>query len=137
MNLFLLEPRYINKPWKVMLLLYGIDGAMRFPLRFFKPHLSIESLLSIRFLIFLIAIFLVGLLYVKSTKKSVDKKLRFRVAMYVTLISLAAWFIFTYIFGELFVRIFGGLFENLLVAVLTFLAVYFILPLSNRFVKKK
>ena len=120
-----------------MLWLYVIDGAMRLPLRFFRSHLSIESFLFIRLLIFLIAIFLVGLLYVKSTKKPIDKKIRFRVAMYVTLISSAVWLILTYLLGGLFVRIFGGLFEGILTAVLTFLAVYFILPLGNRFAKRK
>lgn len=139
MNL-LLEPKYINEAWKVTFWLYVIDGIVRLPLRFFRSYFSLETLdifFIIRFLFFLLAIFLVGILYVKSTRKVVDKPLKRRVSIYVSLISLVAWLFFTGILGEFFVNMFGGLVEGILSVIITFLAVYFILPLGNRFITKK
>lgn len=135
----LLKPKDINKPWKVTLWLYGIDAVLRLPLKLSSPYFSSVNLfLMLRYLVFIIAIFLVSILYVKLINEAVNKPLRLRVSMHVALISLAAWLFFTSsIFGEFFASIFGGLVEGVLAAIATFLSVYFILPLGNRFMAKK
>lgn len=136
----LLDSKNINKPWKVALWLYGVDGILRIPLRFSRSYFSLELdlFLIIRGLIFLIAIFLVGVLYVKSTKEAIGKPIRFKVSLYVAFFTLAVWLFFTFsFFGEFFVNMFGGLVEGILATIITFLSVYFILPLGNRFMVRK
>ncbi len=134
----MLEPKNIDKAWKVTIWLYGIDAIIRFPLRFFKSFFSneLDILFMVRFLIFLLAIFLTSVIYVKSTKKPVDNQLKFRVSLYVAIITSVAWIFFTDVFEEVFVSTFGGLFESIAVAIVSFLVVYFVLPLGNRFMAK-
>ena len=77
-------------------------------------------------------------MYVKSTKETVGKPLRLRVSLYVALFTLATWLFFTFsVLGGLFVSMFGGLVEGIITTIITFLSVYFILPLGNSFMAKK
>ena len=133
------EKKYIDKPWKVTFWLLTIDGIVRFPLRFLRPYISLETidvLFILRFLTFLLAIFLTGTLYVKSTKKSIDRKLKVRVSLYYGLYTLLAWLFLTAALGGVFVNMFGGFLEGLIAVVASVATVYFILPLANRQKKK-
>ena len=135
----IIKPKDLDKAWKVTLLLYAIDAIMRLPLRFFKSYFSneLDVLSIVRFLIFLLAIFLTGIIYVKTTKKIIDKSLRFRVSLYSASISLIGWLILSVIFGGMFLSMFGGIMEGIISTISAFLACYFILPISNKFVREK
>ena len=135
----IIKPKDLDKAWKVTILLFAIDALLRLPLRFFKSYFSNElDILSIvRFLIFLLAIFLTGIIYVKTTKKIIDKPLRFRIALYSASISLIGWLILSVIFGGMFLQMFGGILEGVISTISTFLACYFILPISNKFIGEK
>src|SRR3989344_5386805 len=132
----IIKPKDLDKAWKVTILLFAIDAIMRLPLRFFESYFSreLDVLVMVRFLIFLLAIFLTGVIYVKTTKKIIDKSLRFRVSLYSASISLIGLLISSVIFGEMFLNIFGGITEGIISTISTFLACYFILPLSNKFI---
>ena len=135
----IIKPKDLDKAWKVTILLFAIDALLRLPLRFFKSYFSNElDILSIvRFLIFLLAIFLTGVIYVKTTKKIIDKPLRFRIALYSASISLIGWLILSVIFGEMFLHMFGGIMGGIISTISAFLACYFILPISNKLVREK
>ena len=135
----IIKPKDLDKAWKVTILLFAIDAIMRLPLRFFESYFSreLDVLVMVRFLIFLLAIFLTGVIYVKTTKKIIDKSLRFRVSLYSASISLIGLLISSVIFGEMFLNIFGGITEGIISTISTFLACYFILPLSNKFIGEK
>ena len=135
----IIKPKDLDKAWKVTILLFTIDAVMRLPLRFFKSYFSheLDVLVMVRFLIFLLAIFLTGIIYVKTTKKIIDKSLRFRVSLYSASISLIGWLILSVIFGEVFLDLFGGIMEGIISTISAFLACYFILPLSNKFIGEK
>ena len=132
----IIKPKDLDKAWKVIILLYAIDAILRLPLRFFKSYFSsnLDALTLIRFLIFLLAIFLTGIIYVKTTKKIIDKPLRFRIALYSTSISLIGWLILSVIFGGMFLNMLGGIMEGIISTIGAFLACYFILPISNKFI---
>ena len=134
------EPKYLDKPWKVMLWVYGFDGVVRLPLRLFNFSLeTFDFYSSIRFVLFFVAVFLTGVLYVKSTKKLVDKNLRLKVSLYIAAITLFFWIVFSLlpVFDKIMAEMFGGIIVGILTTVINFLGVYFILPLGNRFVEKK
>ncbi len=138
---FTIESKHLNKPWKLAVLLLLIDAiiinAIKMLLRLFRPSfIDIDSILIIRFLVFLLAVFLTGLIYVKTTKKHVDKPTRLKVSLYVAAISMVASLVFTVLLGGFFVAIFGGLLEAIVSAIGAFLAVYLILSLSNKFANK-
>lgn len=135
----LLEPGHIDKPWKVTALLIGVDAVLKFPLRFFKSYLagSMDLLFAIRMILFLIAVFLTGVIYIKTMKKGADKNLRFRVAVYYTIYSLIGTLFLYIILGDLMVKLVGGLVELSISLVVGFFAIYFILSLSNKFLKKR
>ena len=135
----IIKPKDLFKAWKVTLLLYAIDAIMRVPLRFFKSYFSqeLDVLFMVRFLIFVLAIFLTGVIYVKTTKKIIDKSLKFKVSLYSASMSLIALLFFSAIFGEVFIDMFGGLTNGIISTISTFLACYFILPISNKFVGEK
>ena len=91
----------------------------------------------VRFLIFVLAIFLTGVIYVKTTKKIIDKSLKFKVSLYSASMSLIALLFFSAIIGEVFIDMFGGLTNGIISTISTFLACYFILPISNKFMREK
>lgn len=139
MKMAIIKPKDLDKAWKVTILLFAIDAILRLPLRFFKSYFSNELyILSIvRFLIFLLAIFLTGVIYIKTTKKIIDKSLRLRVSLYSASISLIGWLILSVIFGGMFLQMLGGVMEVIISTISVFLACYFILPISNKFIGGK
>ncbi|MBI2075946.1 MAG: hypothetical protein HYT72_01720 [Candidatus Aenigmarchaeota archaeon] len=135
MTFYKTEKKYIDRPWKVILWLLLIDGVVAIPLRFLRSYISLETidvLFVLRFLTFLLAVFLTGLLYVNSVKRPVDKKLKIRVASYYALYTLVALLFLASVFGVLYTNVLGGLLEGAVSIVISFLSVYFILPLANR-----
>ena len=135
----LLETKYIDKPWKVTFWLISIDAVLRFPLRFFRSSISLETLDlfgAVRLAIFVLAIVLTGMLYVKTTKKLIHKQMRIRVALFYSLYSSILILSVNIISGGLLLEFLGGLTEFIIVLAVGFLLIYFLLPISNRFRRK-
>ncbi len=135
----LLETKYIDKPWKVTFWLISIDAVLRFPLRFFRSSISLETLDlfgAVRLAIFVLAIVLTGMLYVKTTKKLIHKQMRIRVALFYSLYSSILILSVNIISGGLLLEFLGGLTEFIIALAVGFLLIYFLLPISNRFRRK-
>ena len=127
----MLDSKNIDKPWKIFIWVIGIYSLLKFPLRFFKTYFSeaIDVLFMIVFFIFLISVLIVGYLYSWSTKKILEKKLRFRTALYTSIFTLV---------GGLFVAFITQIsfLEVIINSVATFLIVYYLIIIGCKFYKK-
>ncbi|MBI3051916.1 hypothetical protein HYY74_05675 [Candidatus Woesearchaeota archaeon] len=131
----MIESKEIDKPWKIFLWIIALDGVLKLPLiRFSKPYFSMETLYILSILTtftFLISVIIVGYLYSKSTNKILEKELRFKSALYVSIFTLVAGLFLAFITAGFF-----GITESIIRSIINFFIVYHLITIGCKLHRK-
>ena len=132
---FTIEPKHINTPFKISICMMVVYILLKAPMRLFKNNLTEENfyIFQIAFtLIFIASIIITGDLYTQSTKKTLNRKQRQQIGIYIS--------IYTLLMGTIVVIASHGhiqVFEVLMTSVINFFTVYFLINIGCKLRIKK